>query len=212
MTRSGARASSSKLRRPKRPQASKEEFLRAALELLGDKGFHETSMDDIVRRAGRSKGGFYHHFKSKYDLLQFVLRQVMRQAGPEIIDKVKSGAAIEATLLGALRGHSVVDMDNTVMMKAGAEIYLMALRDRTSRELLREFHAQAVAFLADLLEIGKARKELVFSGPSRSMAELIYDGSRGLMLMEVILNDGRHLRRRIEAYLRHEFASLRRPR
>lgn len=212
MTKNTPHPTSAKLRRPKRPEASKEEFLRAALELLGEKGFYETSMDDIVKRAGRSKGGFYHHFKSKYAVLQFVLRHVMRHAGPEIIDKVKGGAPIEATLLGAFQGNRIVDMDNTVMMKAGAEIYLMALRDRTSRELLREFHGQAVAFLAELLDIGRMRKELVFSGTSRRMAELIYDGSRGLMLMEVILNDGRQMRRRLEDYMRHEFASLRRQR
>ena len=40
-----------------------------ALKLLTTKGFDTTSIEEITRAAGVSKGTFYVHFKSKYDLL-----------------------------------------------------------------------------------------------------------------------------------------------
>ena len=40
-----------------------------AAELFADKGFHETTMRDIARRAGMLPGSIYYHFPSKADLL-----------------------------------------------------------------------------------------------------------------------------------------------
>lgn len=40
-----------------------------AAELFAEKGFHETTMRDIARRAGMLPGSIYYHFPSKEDLL-----------------------------------------------------------------------------------------------------------------------------------------------
>lgn len=45
------------------------QILHAALRLFGERGYHATSLQDIIAAAGCSKGGFYHHFESKEDLL-----------------------------------------------------------------------------------------------------------------------------------------------
>ncbi|MCL1802018.1 MAG: TetR/AcrR family transcriptional regulator [Eubacteriaceae bacterium] len=37
-------------------------------ELFNEKGFDEVSVDEICRAAGVTKGSFYHHFNSKYDI------------------------------------------------------------------------------------------------------------------------------------------------
>ena len=45
------------------------EIIDAAIVEFAEKGFEKTSMDSIARRANLSKGGVYHHFKSKDDIL-----------------------------------------------------------------------------------------------------------------------------------------------
>jgi AcrR family transcriptional regulator len=45
------------------------EIIDAAMVEFAEKGFEKTSMDSIARRANLSKGGVYHHFKSKDDIL-----------------------------------------------------------------------------------------------------------------------------------------------
>ncbi|MFZ9045909.1 MAG: TetR/AcrR family transcriptional regulator [Cyclobacteriaceae bacterium] len=50
--------------------ASKQKIFDAALELFGTKGFASTSIADIVKAAGISKGLLYHYFSSKDDLLE----------------------------------------------------------------------------------------------------------------------------------------------
>jgi len=50
---------------------------KAGAELFSRKGFVETSMEDISAAAKLSKGGIYHYFSSKTDLLAFILDNFM---------------------------------------------------------------------------------------------------------------------------------------
>ena len=55
-------------RPPKRPEQSlqtRELLLRAGLEVLTEKGFSATGIDEILKRVGVPKGPFYHYFDSK---------------------------------------------------------------------------------------------------------------------------------------------------
>ena len=46
---------------------------KAAAKLFNERGFLETSMDSISDAARLSKGGIYHYFSSKNDILYFIL-------------------------------------------------------------------------------------------------------------------------------------------
>ncbi len=45
---------------------------RVAAELFGRKGYLETSIDDLAAAAGVTKGGVYHYFTSKAEILYFI--------------------------------------------------------------------------------------------------------------------------------------------
>lgn len=53
----------------KNHNAKKNELVEIAEKLFLEKGYEETSVDDILNASGLSKGGFYHYFKSKEDVL-----------------------------------------------------------------------------------------------------------------------------------------------
>jgi AcrR family transcriptional regulator len=50
---------------------------KAAARLFNEKGFLETSMDDISAAARLSKGGMYHYFSSKNEMLYFISTNFM---------------------------------------------------------------------------------------------------------------------------------------
>ena len=71
----------------KRPNNTEKKIIQAALEIFVRKGYHGTSVDEITRKVGLTKGALYSHFSGKGELL---LR---------IIDEFKSrfiGGMIEA--------------------------------------------------------------------------------------------------------------------
>jgi len=50
---------------------------KAAVKLFDEKGYLETSMDDISMAAKLSKGGIYHYFSSKNEILYFISTNFM---------------------------------------------------------------------------------------------------------------------------------------
>ncbi|WP_066189919.1 TetR/AcrR family transcriptional regulator [Gracilibacillus timonensis] len=51
---------------------TKEDIITTAVKLFKEKGFEKTSMQDIANTLGISKGGIYHHFKSKEEIIDIV--------------------------------------------------------------------------------------------------------------------------------------------
>lgn len=49
-------------------------ILDTALELFAEKGFHQTSISDITRKAGISKGLLYNYFESKDEVLKSIIQ------------------------------------------------------------------------------------------------------------------------------------------
>lgn len=61
--------------RNKHPEETVQKIMKVAAELFLEKGYDNTSMQDIVNRLGMSKGAIYHHFKSKEDLMKQITGQ-----------------------------------------------------------------------------------------------------------------------------------------
>jgi methylmalonyl-CoA mutase N-terminal domain/subunit len=92
--------------------ALRDRVFEAALGLFAEKGYHATSVDEILREAGVSKGGFYHHFKSKEDVLyaiketfaDYVRRGILEIDGNDASPSEKIRAVIRM-LLGIIAQH-----------------------------------------------------------------------------------------------------------
>lgn len=64
----------------KHPEVRREELLGIAARLFGQAGYDATSIDDIIKDAGLSKGAFYHYFPSKDALLEALASRAAEQA------------------------------------------------------------------------------------------------------------------------------------
>jgi AcrR family transcriptional regulator len=56
-----------------RSEATVQHLLATARELFASNGFAETSIEDIVRTAGVTRGALYHHFGGKVDIFRAVV-------------------------------------------------------------------------------------------------------------------------------------------
>lgn len=50
----------------------RDRIIQSAYELFSTKGYEKTTIGEIIKKAECSKGGFYHHFKSKDEILQVI--------------------------------------------------------------------------------------------------------------------------------------------
>jgi len=75
----------SKDRRVAQGTATREALLVAARDLFGTRGYADTSADDIVQRAGVTKGALYHHYAGKEALFRAVVEQVQLEASDRAV-------------------------------------------------------------------------------------------------------------------------------
>ncbi|SHK12175.1 TetR/AcrR family transcriptional regulator [Paramaledivibacter caminithermalis] len=54
----------------------KDKLIDAAIDEFIEKSFDDASLNNILKRAGISKGSFYYHFKNKQDLYLYIYDQV----------------------------------------------------------------------------------------------------------------------------------------
>ncbi|MCL2697303.1 MAG: TetR/AcrR family transcriptional regulator [Oscillospiraceae bacterium] len=74
--------------RNKYPEETVKKILDAALKLFLEKGYEQTTILDIVAEMkGLTRGAFYHHFKSKEDVLEAVTEMIFCESNP--FEKVK---------------------------------------------------------------------------------------------------------------------------
>lgn len=69
----------------KKSKATKEKIFRAAKNILKKKGYEELSIKNICEEAGVSNGSFYHHFKTKDDLLSYYIEE-QPSVNPDVLE------------------------------------------------------------------------------------------------------------------------------
>ena len=69
-----------KVRRRLAPDERREAILDAAQALFIQQGYDAVTIADVLDAAGISKGGFYHHFTAKEDLLTGIVGRMTQQA------------------------------------------------------------------------------------------------------------------------------------
>ncbi|HLX83680.1 MAG TPA: TetR/AcrR family transcriptional regulator [Terriglobales bacterium] len=104
----------------------RQEILRAAARLFQQRGYHATSMNDVAAALKLSKGGLYHHFKSKDEILFHIMSHAMDITEERVINVVRridgtSAAGTEERLRMLIRLHIQVvlspeDREITVML------------------------------------------------------------------------------------------------
>jgi AcrR family transcriptional regulator len=100
---------------------SRQEILRTAARLFQQRGYDATSMNDVAAALKLSKGGLYHHFQSKDEILFNLMNHAMDITQSRVIDGVKGIADPEERLRMLIRRHievvmSVRDREITVML------------------------------------------------------------------------------------------------
>lgn len=65
------------LRRPKQPEAVREQILAAARQVLAEQGAAALSFDRVLALTDLSKGGLQHHFRTRQALLDGLFEQLL---------------------------------------------------------------------------------------------------------------------------------------
>ena len=66
--------------------ATKNKILNAASMLFLEKGYEETTMQDIMESSGVSKGAIYHYFVSKQEIISFMIKDAQKHINTRFLE------------------------------------------------------------------------------------------------------------------------------
>jgi AcrR family transcriptional regulator len=116
------------------PAAERRELiLDAAIDAFADTGYHQTSLEEVARRAGVSKALIYDHFPSKQELyrelLETYVHELLERVGSAAISIPEGG---EARLIAGLEGF-------LEFVDERRDAWRMLIRNRASDDVADSF-------------------------------------------------------------------------
>src|SRR4051794_34971606 len=67
-------------------EATRAKLLRVGRDLFARRGYNDVSTEEIVRRAGVTRGALYHHFRDKRDLFAGVVELIEQELMQKIAE------------------------------------------------------------------------------------------------------------------------------
>lgn len=126
--------------RRRRKDARPQELLDAALGLFVEKGFANSSAEEVARRAGVSKGTLYLYFPSKEELLKAVIQQ-------NLGERIAAGAALAARHTGpasAVLADLLPDWWGQLYDSPAAGVFKLVITEVRNFPDIAGFYARAV--------------------------------------------------------------------
>ncbi len=163
----------------------KEEIVQAAVQEFLERGYEGASMDNIARRASLSKGGLYHHFRSKDEILIYA-NQKLSVPEEEIFRRVLLNRSMAKGLKEFISEYVSYWMDNRENLK----FYFLSLVKAFEDEKLSDLYRRAedvFEMLESMFEMGMQNREFREHNPTGRSTALIsaINGMLGFMMLGV---------------------------
>lgn len=92
----------------------KKELIKIAYNLFITKGYENTSVDEIIAKAGIAKGTYYYHFESKEQILEEVINMMINEGVERAKQVVNSNLKLEEKLVYTILALRVTPEEQSV--------------------------------------------------------------------------------------------------
>ena len=188
-------------------EKTRERLLEIAQASVLDKGFSNTSIDEIISAAEITKSGFFYHFKDKTDLAKALLVRYLAH-DDLVLDGIFARARelsddpLHAFLLGLkMFAESMGEMETA---HPGCMVAAVAYHDKQFNDDVRRINATGVLTwrsrfhdaLLDIAEVYPLRVEVDLE----AMADMVSTIVEGGIILSRVLNDPKVLENQILHY------------
>ena len=135
----------------KEAEERRNEILDVAERLFGEKGFDNTSTNDILEKIGIARGTLYYHFKSKEDILDAMIERMTEQL-------LARASAIAAK------------SEIPVLQRITLTIMALNVNNEAGREVMKQVHRPQNALMHQKLQ------EKLLSGVNPMLTGLLREG------------------------------------
>ncbi|HHY73248.1 MAG TPA: TetR/AcrR family transcriptional regulator [Bacillus bacterium] len=177
----------------------KVKIISTAIQLFEKYGYHGVTVNQIVKESGTSKGGFYHHFKSKDELLYMIhdtfISYVLEKANVAIETYTTPTERLHAIILSFVRVFDLYKPHISVFYQEST--YLKPEYNEIIKKKRDEYRDIIFQVLEDGMKAGEFRSHLpvkITGMAILGMVNWIYkwykaDGEKTIEEIAAIFND-----------------------
>lgn len=161
-------------------ERTRARLIEAAIEVIKEKGYERTSLDEVARRAGMTRGAIYNNFKDKEDLLLAAAVTRWRPVAPPL----KPGASLreQMRIVGEAAVAAVPERrDNAV---AAISFQLYALTNEAMRLRMVEVDAACYRWASERLLQNVPAEELPM--PAEQFVRIVHALTDGLLVLRFL--------------------------
>jgi AcrR family transcriptional regulator len=132
---------------------TRQRLIKAAVDLYSKKGFAGASVEDVARRAGVTKGAFYHHFESKAHLIMAIHNSFVDMQIADITEIVEQDLSPQETLRDAI----VLIMRNMINYKSSVSLFVREYptMPRAVDQVVRARRSEYEQLLINIIDRGR---------------------------------------------------------
>ena len=130
----------------------KQELLNIAYQLFIQKGYEETSIDDIIAQAHIAKGTYYYHFPSKEATLEAVIDMMINDEIQRAREVLSAPISVPQKLIGVITSLRPEQNENNIADALNKKENIV-MHEKVSRRTINE----AVPLVAQVVSEGIAQ-------------------------------------------------------
>jgi AcrR family transcriptional regulator len=168
------------------PGSSRAELIDAAATVFAERGYDGTSVEEVIRRAGLSKGTFYFNFTDKEHLFLAVIQD-------RIDDPARALMAVTATASGSTPTAGTVSAGLDELLRSERtnllllqEYWARAARDETIGARYRDRQASLADALAETLRARHEHTGVPLTFDANRLAQAFIALGQGLALESIV--------------------------
>ena len=166
----------------------KSHIIECAFQVFSEKGFSDTSMDDIVIKSGVSKGGIYNYFKSKEEIFLEIAESRL-ESRRSLMDSIPVNSGIHIFLRNYFTAVllSLKDERNLMTARFSFEFWATVSRNAELNEKAQSRYSKFHSDLIRILKLGVKRGDLSSQLDLDNMGYVILATLDGMMHTHAIM-------------------------
>ena len=162
------------------------EILDAARKVFAEKGFSETTMDQVAECAGIAKGTLYLYFRSKRDIYMAALMEGIRALNNDSRRKVEAAAGVREKLCAFIETRvGYFEQHRDFFLIYHSEVGNLRVPQATHEGQMSELYLEQAQMLEEVLKKAAAAGEIRELRPD-STAFTVCDMTRGVIVQRLL--------------------------
>ncbi|MGW8180415.1 MAG: TetR/AcrR family transcriptional regulator [bacterium] len=192
---------------PDRVQERRQQIMQAAMSCFARKGYHKTTMDDIVAESGLSKGTLYWYFKSKDELFFSLVNSFFLEVQQDMDAIFEQDTTASDKLHSMAHEFARLYEEVAEFLNVFFEFWMQGTLNEQLNQLFRSMLVEYRGKLAGVIEEGEKTGEFK-KVDADQLAVTVMAAYDGLWFYKMLMPDEVDLDRASRAFIETLFAGL----